>query len=92
MSLSVTILLPPDLEQKVRQASGDLNIEVTRAFALELFRRGTLSHAELARMLILDRFETDAFLKQHGVFEGSLQMSDLEADAETLRRLMGKAG
>jgi predicted HTH domain antitoxin len=92
MSLSVTILLPPDLEQKVRQATGDLNTEVTQAFALELFRRGTLSHAELARMLGLDRFNTDAFLKQHGVFEGSPQMSDLDADAETLRRVMGKAG
>ena len=43
-------------------------------------------------MLGLDRFNTDAFLKQHGVFEGSPQMSDLDADAETLRRVMGKAG
>jgi predicted HTH domain antitoxin len=92
MSLHVTIRLPGDLEEKIRQGAPNLDLEVTEAFALELFRRGTLSHAELARALGLDRFQTDAFLKQHGVFEGSLQMADLEADAQTLKRVMGKAG
>jgi hypothetical protein len=92
MSLHVTITLPGDLEEKVRRSAADLDADVTQAFVLELFRRGSLSHYELSRALGLDRFATDAWLKAHGVFEGSLTMSDLEADRQTLDRLMGKAG
>ena len=91
MALTITLRLPPDLEEKVRRA-GNLDSEVQEAFVLELFRRGTLSHYELSRILGLDRFGTDAWLKRHGVFEGSLTMRDLEADRQTLDRIMGKAG
>jgi Uncharacterised protein family (UPF0175) len=58
---------------------------------LELFRRGRLSHYELSRVLGLDRFETDAWLKRHNVFDGSLTMADLEADRQTLDGVMSKA-
>ena len=92
MALHVTIKFPGDLEERARQSGADLDAEVTGAFALELFRRGTLTHSELGRVLGLDRVETDAFLKRHGVFEGSLTMADLAADEETLRRVMGKTG
>jgi len=57
---------------------------------LELFRRGKLSHYELSRVLGVDRFETDAYLKRHNVFEGSPTMADLEADRRTLERVMSK--
>jgi hypothetical protein len=41
-------------------------------------------------VLGLDRFETDAYLKRHNVFEGSLTMEDLQSDRQTLDRVMGK--
>jgi len=91
MALRVTLDLPADLEEKLRRESPNLDAEVKEAYALELFRRGRLSHYELSRVLGLDRFETDAYLKRHNVFEGSLTMADLEADRETLDRVMGKA-
>ena len=91
MPLSVTLDLPADLEEKVRRESTNLDTDVKEAYALELFRRGKLMHYELSRALGLDRFETDAYLKRHGVFEGSLTMADLEADRQTLERLLGKA-
>jgi hypothetical protein len=50
-----------------------------------------LSHYELSSILGLDRFETDAYLKRHKVFEGSLAMDDLEADRQALERVAGKA-
>ncbi len=87
MSLTVRFDLPPDVEEKLRQETPHLDEEVKEAYALELFRRGRLSHHELSRVLGIDRFETDAYLKQHKVFEGSLTMEDLEADIETLRTL-----
>ena len=91
MPLNVMLNLPADLEEKVRRESANLNEEVKDAYALELFRQGNLSHHELSRALGLDRFETDAYLKRHSVFEGSLTMADLEADRLTLEHVMGKA-
>lgn len=91
MPLNVTIDLPADLEEKLRREGTDIETDVKEAYALELFRRGRFSHYELSRVLGLDRYETDAYLKRHNVFEGSLTMADLEADRQTLDRVMKKA-
>ncbi len=88
MPLNVVIDLPPDVEERLRREAPNLDAEVREAYALELFRRGRLSHYDLSRILGLDRVETDAYLKRHGVFEGSLTMADLDADRETLERVM----
>ena len=87
MSFTVRLDLPPDVEERLRRDTSDLSEEVKEAYVLELFRRGKLSHYELSRILGLDRFETDAYLKRHNVFEGSLTLEDLEADFQTLRTL-----
>ena len=91
MPLSVTINLPAEVEEKLRRESANLNADVNAAYALELFRRGKLTHFELSQVLGLDRFATDAYLKQHNVFEGSLTNEDIQSDRETLDRVMGKA-
>ncbi len=91
MSLNVTLDLPADVEDKLRREVADLDADVKEAYALELFRRGKLSHWELSRILNLDRFETDAYLKHRGVFEGLLTMADLEADRQALDRILSKA-
>jgi predicted HTH domain antitoxin len=91
MSLNVTLNLPAEIEEKLRRESPNLEAEVTEAYALELFRRGKLSHYELSRVLEKDRLQTDAWLKRHNVVEGSPKMADLEADRQTLERLMQKA-
>jgi hypothetical protein len=87
--MAVTIQLPLDVERRLRSEMPNLDVEATEAFALELFRRGKLTHFELSKVLGLDRFETDAYLKRHAVFEGSLTMEDLEFDRQTLERLLG---
>jgi predicted HTH domain antitoxin len=90
MSLNVTLDLPAEVEAKLRRETTNLDADVKEAYALELFRRGKLSHCELSLVLGLDRFETDAYLKRHNVFEGSLTMEDLQSDRQTLDRVMGK--
>jgi predicted HTH domain antitoxin len=57
--MAVSFQLPADVEKRLRAASADLDAEVREASALELFRRGKLSHFELSQILGLDRFETD---------------------------------
>jgi predicted HTH domain antitoxin len=87
MTLNITIDLPAELEKKLVRDTTDLSADVKEAYAVELFRRGLLDHYELSRVLGIDRFETDACLKRHEVFNGSLTMKDLEDDYRTLQRL-----
>jgi predicted HTH domain antitoxin len=87
MSFTVRLDLPPDVEQRLRKETPDLSEAVKEAYVLELFRQGKLSHYELSKVLGLDRFETDAYLKKHKVFEGSVTLEDLESDFQTLRTL-----
>jgi len=89
MSLSVTFDWPADVEERLRREHPNLAAEVKEAYALELFRRGRLSHFELSRVLGLDQLETDAWLNRQRVYEGSLTLADLEEDRQTLDGLMG---
>ncbi len=89
MALTVTLNLPPEIEEKLRSETANLDADVKEAYALELFRRERLSHYELSQVLGLHRFETDAYLKRHKVFEGSLTMEDLEEQRQTLDRVLG---
>ena len=91
MSLQVTLNLPTEVEEKLRREARDLDTDVKETYALELFRRGQLSHCELSRVLGLDCFATDAYLKQHSVLEASPTMADLENDRQTLDRVLGGA-
>jgi hypothetical protein len=63
------------------------NADSKVANAIELFRQRKLNHYELSHVLGLDRFETDALLKRHQVFEGSLTAADVEADWQTLSKV-----
>jgi predicted HTH domain antitoxin len=87
--MAVTFQLPDDVERRLRSQSLDLDAEAREASALELFRRGKLSHFELSQVLGLDRYETDAYLIRHNVYEGSLTAEDLEADRRSLERVLG---
>jgi len=86
--VSVTFQLPEEVEQKLRAQSADLEGEAKEAYALELFRQKKLTHFELSKVLGMDRFQTDAYLKQKNIFEGSLTMEDLDADRETIERVL----
>ena len=88
--MSVTIELPEEIEQQLETEWGNLPRRALEAVALEGYRSGALTLAQLRRMLGFEtRMEADAFLKQHGVYlEYSIE--DLERDRETLARVLGK--
>ena len=54
MAVNVTLDLPADVEERLRRETPNLDTEVKEAYSLELFRRGRLSHADLARVLGLE--------------------------------------
>ena len=90
--VTVTIDLPPRLEEKMRAvAAEDLASDIRQAYALELYRAEKISHRELSEMLGLDRFQTSALLQKHQIYVGSLTMEDMEGDFQRMQKLFSKA-
>ena len=88
--MSVTIELPEEIEQQLEMEWGNLPRRALEALALEGYRSGALTLAQLRRMLGFEtRMEADAFLKQHGVYL-EYSVEDLERDRETLERALAK--
>ena len=88
VNINIAVDLPPDVEERLRTESGDLPTAAREAFAIELFRRGFLSHHALGQSLGLDRFETDALLKRHKVTAHALKHEDVDADVKSLDELL----
>ena len=89
--MTVTIDLPPDVEQRIRARQPDLTGEFGEAVALALFRKGLVTHADLGRILRLDREETNALLKHHQVYDHALTGDDIDADVRSLKEFLGTA-
>lgn len=88
--MSLTVELPWDIEEKLRQENPNLDADAKEACVVELFRQGKINHFQLSRILGVDRFATDAVLKRHRVEEQSLTGADLESDRDTLRKVLGQ--
>lgn len=86
--MAITFDLPEAMEERLREQLGDLAPQAKEAFCVALYRQGKLSHVHLAQVLGLDRFETDAVLKRHGVFY-EMTAEEVEREAEELRRMRG---
>jgi predicted HTH domain antitoxin len=85
--MEVTINLPEDVAQSFLKNGESIEREVLEATALDGFREGKLSHAQVGRMLGLSRFETDDFLKAHNV-PSDYMIEDLEQDRRNLDKLL----
>jgi predicted HTH domain antitoxin len=86
--MSVTIELPEEIERQLETEWGNLPRRALEAVALEGYRSGALTLAQLSRILGFEtRVEADAFLKQHGVYL-EYSVEDLKRDRETLERAL----
>jgi hypothetical protein len=82
----ITVRLPGELARLVG-ASGEVERRVLEALALDEFRQGHLSRAELRELLgFTTRGKLDTFLTAHGIF-GTYTAEDLERDRRDLERL-----
>jgi hypothetical protein len=86
--MAVTIQLPPEVEERLRAESPDLDAEAKEAMLIELYRQEKLSRYELSLALGIDRFETDVVLKKHKVTIDLPTPEELEQDLRRLRELV----
>ena len=85
--MNLTIHLPDDLAQRLSAVGGDLSRRALEALAIEEYRNGHLTGAELRRLLgFRTRMALDGFLKAHGVLL-DYTLADLEQERQDLRRV-----
>jgi hypothetical protein len=85
--VTVAIDIPDDLVQRLRARWGDVPRKALEAVAVEAYRGGALTAAEVQELLGLSsRWDTEAFLKESMAHLDYTQ-EDLTRDLEDLRRL-----
>jgi len=83
--MAISFELPRELESQLRAEFDNLDDTAKEAMGVELFRQGKLTHAQLASLLDLSRYETDGVLKRHGAFY-DLSLDDVLRDAQVSRQ------
>lgn len=85
--MNLTLEIPDDVAQRLMARGDDLSRRALEALALEEFKRGHLTKAELRRLLGFGTPDSlDGFLKAHDVFE-PYGLDDLERERRDLQRL-----
>jgi predicted HTH domain antitoxin len=90
--MDVNFEISQDVAAQLRSAGADLNQTAKEFLLVESFRRGLVTHAQLAQALGLDRFETDELLQRHRIYEQGLTMEDLESDRRNLEQVLKAHG
>jgi hypothetical protein len=83
--MSISINLPAEIEQSLRQRFSDLDEAAKEALLVELFRQREISHHQLGQALGMTRYETDGVLKRHGVYNDQT-LEDVLRDASHSRQ------
>jgi hypothetical protein len=83
--MTVTLEIPEELARRLGPEAARLSRD---ALALEAYRQGLWTEAELGRFLGLGRLALDQFLKDHGV-ELAYGWDDLERERALHRDLAG---
>lgn len=84
---NVSIAIPDDVMQRLEGQWSDIPRHVLEAVAIEAYRMGILTSAEIQRMLQLSsRWDVDTFLKRAQAYIDYTE-HDLEQDIQTLEKL-----
>ncbi len=86
--MNVSFDIPDDIASRLETVAPGESMQrrALEGFALEEYRSGRISKAEMRRMLGFGRYDMDGFLKAHGLAD-EYTIEDLERDRETLQRL-----
>ena len=83
--MNVAIEIPDEVARQLAAASGDVSRAVLEAVAIEGYRSGAITPAQVQQMLGLrSRWETEALLRRAEAFH-DYTMDDLERDLAIVR-------
>jgi len=84
-AVNVAIEIPDDIGRVLAGQAGDLSKAVLEAVAVEAYRSGTITPAQVQLMLGLrSRWETESFLRRAEAYH-DYTMDDLERDIAAIR-------
>ena len=86
MAATFEIQLPDALVEALGASPSELPRRTLEALAAEAYRVGKISHAQVGEILELDRWQTDAFLKQKQAHRTS-EAEEFASDLASLRSL-----
>jgi hypothetical protein len=89
MSATIEISVPDELVRAIGAAPSELPRRAFEALVSEAYRGGRITHAQVSKMLELDRWQTDTFLKEASAFR-ACETEDFAGDLATLRSLAAK--
>jgi hypothetical protein len=85
--MNLNVEIPDDLAQRLAAVGDDLSRRALEGFALEEYKTGRITKAELRRLLGFEtRYELDGFLKAHQVW-ANVTIDDLRRDVQDLKSL-----
>ena len=88
--MTVTVTIPDALGASLRSAGTDVQRAVLEGFAVESYRMGTLSAAEVRVLLGHDsRWETEDFLSAHDAWPGTTT-EQVSEDGRALNALLSR--
>lgn len=83
--MNVAIEIPDDIGRVLGGPAGNISRAVLEAVAVEAYRSGTITPAQVQQMLALrSRWETESFLRRVEAYH-DYTMDDLERDIATIR-------
>jgi hypothetical protein len=86
--MNISIEVPEDIARQLEAIWGDLPQRVLEALAIEAYRSGVITEAEVQRMLRLaSRWEVDVFLKRAKAYLDCTK-ADLERDILSIRNVL----
>lgn len=86
--MNVAIELPEDIARQLSSSWGDMPRRALEAVALEGYRSGALSRGQVGRLLGLNFWETEAFLKERQAYM-PYEESDMAQDRAELDSALG---
>ena len=87
--MAIKIELPTEIEADLRLQDPQLDYHARDQFLVAHYQAGQLSTGDIAVILGLEtRFQAEEWLAEHGACQ-NYSSDDLEADRQTLERLLG---
>lgn len=88
--MSVTIELPPQLEEALRREVADLDAVAKESLLVELYRHQRITKHQLATSLGLDRFSVNDVLNRHNVTEDLPTLEEIERQVAVMEAKLSR--